>query len=145
MKEYPPTKQCQICQKVCCKLLPGACVPEDLMRMYSGGTLEEAVNAALKSGRFSIDWYEGGLPSYFIRPATKGKEGVVRDPSWGGICTFLTNKGCSLEFEKRPLICRALKPGKEANDICRTPSIKGSQKLFAANRWEDSEVNLGRI
>jgi len=58
---------------------------------------------------------EEGDPGYveqgfYIRPATKGKEGRVYDASWGGECTFLTATGCTLDHAARPLECRTLEP-----------------------------------
>jgi hypothetical protein len=32
------------------------------------------------------------------------------DRSWGGTCVLLTDTGCSLKFEDRPIMCQKLKP-----------------------------------
>ncbi len=144
MKEYPPSEQCKICQGKCCKGMPGSWVPDDIKRIFPSPSLEESVELALKTKRFAIDWYEDRPPIFYLRPATKGKEGVRRDPSWGGECTFLTKDGCELFLENRPFICRISKPKAKQSDGCRT-YIKGNQKLYVANIWDASEVNLGKM
>lgn len=125
--------------------MPGACVPEDIMGMFPSKHLVDSVDLALKSKRFSIDWYEDESPGYYIRPATKGKEGVVKDPSWRGRCTFLTKTGCELSFEQRPLICRSLEPKLHGVITHCLSSIKENEKLYASKLWDKTGINLGRI
>jgi hypothetical protein len=101
---------CAACKGRCCEMMPGACFPED----FSWDSLEDA----LKSGKYCIDWWEGDPrpkgrleQAYFIRPATKGKEGILLDASWGGECVFLEKGvGCMLSCDKRPLGCQMLEP-----------------------------------
>lgn len=97
--------QCRACRGQCCKTLPGATFPSDW-----GNDPVAAVLEGLKSGRYTLDWWEGdvlGGPLYrslYVRPAVKGKEGRIEDPAWGHKpCTFLTSTGCSLPFEKTSL------------------------------------------
>lgn len=111
MQFFDPGSFCASCGK-CCKSLPGAHVPDDF-----GIDMLEQVRVALSGGRYAIDWWEGDVIEggelsavMFLRPATKGKEGTVFDPSWGGECTFLTSTGCSLPRHKMPAECKALRP-----------------------------------
>jgi len=106
---------CSACGGKCCKDIPGCYYPEDFNMENGYSKLKEA----LKTGKIAIDWWEGDpregkdeyTRGYFVRPATKWMEGVLYDPSWGGECIFLTNSGCQLEEDKRPLNCRKLEPG----------------------------------
>jgi Fe-S-cluster containining protein len=125
--------RCAACGGACCKSLPGAAFPEDF-------PTAESVQEALATGRWALDWWEGDpreghdelTEAYFLRPATKGKEGVVRDPSWGGECTFLTPKGCELPAERRPRECRMLTPRPKGVD-CMGDGTAG--KRAAAVAW----------
>jgi hypothetical protein len=121
---------CASCGK-CCKSLPGAHLPNDF-----GIDLVEGVRSALATGRYAIDWWEGDVIDggdlssvMFIRPATKGKEGTVFDPSWGGECTFLTTSGCSLPREKMPSECKALRPMAHEHGECPSELDKKSVAL----------------
>ncbi len=125
--------------------MPGACAPDDIMTMFPSESLIDSVDLALKSKRFCIDWYEQESPGYYIRPATKGKEGAVRDPSWGGTCTFHSKSGCELSFEKRPIGCKVLKPKIiDGKTNCKS-SIKINEKLAMSQLWDKTGINLGRI
>ena len=111
---YINTKICSECGGKCCKAMPGACFPSDFA--FPANTTKLAV--ALKSGRYAIDWWEGdpreGKDEYsrgfFVRPAVKGKEGILYDPTWDGECTFLDTNGCQLDKNNRPLNCKKLEP-----------------------------------
>jgi Fe-S-cluster containining protein len=107
-------KVCAACGGECCKRFPGSAFPEDFGLPEDTSRIREA----LKSGRWCIDWWEGDSTgkregawrTLFVRPAIKGKEGRIYDPSWGGECTFLTNSGCSIDSDHRPLGCKKLEP-----------------------------------
>lgn len=111
---YTDAKLCAECGGKCCKRMPGSAHPDDF-----GQPLKENLIAAFRSGNWAVDWWEGDprpgmyeLPrGLFVRPAIKGVYRLM-DPSWGGECTFLTNTGCSLPYDKRPAICRLLEPSK---------------------------------
>lgn len=113
MKQYRPNKLCVQCKGDCCKRLPGIAYPKEL-----GLPRITELKKRLTSGEWTIDWWEGDPRdgaseldcSYYIRPAVKGEEGKLTDPSYGGGCTFLAEKGCELSFNKRPLGCRMLEP-----------------------------------
>lgn len=112
---------CTACGGACCKAMPGGSHPND-WGAPNVAEMERRIAAALGSGRYAIDWWEGdprGLEEgdlgyvsqgFYIRPATKGKEGRVYDASWGGECTFLMPTGCTLAHDARPLECRTLEP-----------------------------------
>jgi hypothetical protein len=131
MHDYPDI--CKACGGRCCQGMPGIAFPEDF-----GLPATEALKAAFASGQWAIDWWEGDprpdqhqyCQVYFVRPAVKGKEGQLRDPSWGGACTFLTISGCSLEPEKRPRQCRELEP-----DMTFKCDSHGYGKREAALAW----------
>lgn len=115
------TKVCTECQGRCCKTVPGVCFPDDFD--VSNGF--NRLNEALESGRFCIDWWEGDPREgkdeyergYFVRPAIKGREGVLFNPTWGGTCTFLTEQGCELDVKDRPKNCRMLEPREDENCV----------------------------
>lgn len=130
---FEPGEFCRSCGK-CCKSLPGAHTPDDF-----GIDLLEGVRAALASGRYSLDWWEGDVVQpaemstvLFLRPATKGKEGTLFDGSWGGECTFLTAAGCSLPRDKMPAECKALRPTTIKDGDC--PSELGKEAVCLAWR-----------
>jgi Fe-S-cluster containining protein len=109
---------CGPCGGACCARAPGEGFPEDF-----GAPDRDVVRNRLldrfRSGRWSFDWWEGDPRddgggdalslSYYPRPSTIKKVGAVTDPSWGGACTFLGEKGCT-DFENRPTGCRSLQP-----------------------------------
>lgn len=139
---FEPGKLCASCGK-CCKSLPGAHLPDDF-----GIDMLEQVRAALASGRYAIDWWEGDVIEdgdlssvMFLRPATKGKEGVVYDPSWGGECTFLTDTGCSLHRSKMPAECKALRPTRTPDGDCPSELDKEA----AARAWRPYQSLLRLI
>ena len=139
MKKYYFDREiCAECGGRCCKSIPAPCIPNDIQRLYPSDTLDNSVLLALKSGRFSIDWYEGsnrGKP--YVRPSVKGSEGNMYDPSWGGECTFLKEKGCELSESKRPYYCKIVKPS--AGGGCTT-GVNGNQKLAAAATWKKVDL-----
>lgn len=122
---------CAPCGGQCCKKLPGCAYPEDF-------PTKEALQAALDSGRWCIDWWDGdareGMDelsrTLFVRPAIKGHEGQREHASWGGECTFLGPNGCELKPSKRPTECRSLEPRK---DDCYMHN--GHGKKSAAVAW----------
>lgn len=113
--------------------MPGIAFPEDF-----GPDLKTAVNEALLTRRWAIDWWEGdprdGMyeldQCYYVRPATKHALFWPRDGSWGGECTFLSDNGCQLEFSSRPKSCRMLEPASDGH--C---DLHGYEKGFCALAW----------
>jgi len=126
IKTYPPSSLCTECGGKCCKHYSGILWPSDIVPLEA-----ETIAEMLKSGNYVIDWYEGG--NRFLRPKHKAdpyNRGIY-EPSWGGECIFLTETGCSLEWDKRPLMCRAVKPSKGKCDS-NTGGKKG-----ASRAWQD--------
>lgn len=113
---YENKEICSECDGACCKMMPGCCYPEDFGLPGDTSRLSEA----LRSGRYAIDWWEGDpragfdelSRAYHVRPAVRGYEGCLCDPSWGGLpCTFFVDSvGCSLSLLDRPRECRSLEP-----------------------------------
>ena len=163
---YPQPELCTTCGGKCCKNIPGATRPSDfkgrqqIIEALRGGrycvdwwegdprkrknTLKGKIPEDVATGIKAIldelhehqevlkTWRRG----YFIRPAGKGFEGRLLDPSWGGIgCTFLTDTGCSLEPEQRPTQCRLLQP--DATGHCIDHS---GGKREAAIAWLKHDV-----
>ena len=112
---------CGACGGACCKQMPGGAHPSD-WGAPNRDVMRALLTAALNSGQYTIDWWEGdprGLqeddPGYvsqgfYVRPAIKGYEGYTYHAGWGGECTFLTPTGCAMPHANRPLECRTLEP-----------------------------------
>jgi len=109
---YIKSRICKACGGRCCNGTPGTCHLSDFKD-------RNHILETLRGGRYCLAWWEGDPRdevdeldrAYFIRPAGKGLEGKLLDPTWGDIgCTFLTAKGCELEGDKRPKGCRLLEP-----------------------------------
>ena len=74
----------------------------------------------------------------FVRPATKGHEGKLHHGSWGGPCALLGEGGCALAFQARPLLCRALVPGRhivDAEEGCDGFVVGGWDRRAIAVAW----------
>jgi len=130
-KGYLPTKACAACGGACCKKLPGSTAPKD-WGAPDRKKMTRRLTAALGQ-KYAIDWWEEDADNpemEFVRPSTTEQVGLIRDPSWGGECVFLTGSGCSLPFSKRPYECRMLEP-------CPPGCIQhaGEPKLGAAKLW----------
>jgi len=118
---------CSQCGGECCKSMPGCVYPEQIK-----GDMKEVLSEMISSGRYTIDCWEGDprpdsnelIDAFYIRPATKGKEGKINDYSWGGECTFL-NGVCELKEHDRPMGCQLLEP-KPDLECCGHPRIDSS-------------------
>lgn len=132
--------RCAECGGSCCLGAPGCCLPDDIARLFPASTLHQSVELALAGGRFAIDWWEGEPCIPFMRPATKGKEGVSHDPSWGGNCTFLREHGCELGDQERPHQCRVLRPNADI-DQCKAPDGWRSKFDYAC-QWKETGIDL---
>lgn len=142
--------KCQRCARIaggeCCKNAPGATIPEDF-----GMPETIQLAAALASGRWAVDWWEGDpRPEceeydqvYFVRPAVTGFEGKIYHPAWGGPCTFLKLPGCELSAEKRPWACRVLEP--HDPQPCKLPEGIGNTKQFSACAWLPFQAILSAV
>jgi len=144
MKEgevFKPNQYCEECKGHCCKAYPGACLPEDISRLFPSSSLDKSVKQALDSGNFAVDWYEAADPIYYVRPAIVGDDRKF-SPSWGGQCVLLTDTGCSLSFDLRPNDCKCVQPSKDHR--CAT-SINGNIKLFHGGMWGKTGIDFEQL
>ena len=135
--KYIDAAICADCGGYCCKQCAGPYFPEDFATLTA-----VSLTASLSSKAYAIDWWIGDPrdededeldQAYFIRPAHKDVHSL-RDPSWGGCCIHLTDKGCNLSFRQRPKGCRMLIPGRPSPDNCRLAGDLSS-KQDAAIAW----------
>lgn len=141
MSFYYDYEICKVCQGKCCKALPGSYTPEDITRLYPASTLEESVMLAINSGIISIDWWEAYKPLPFLRPQTKNNIHGIYDPSFGGHCIHLAEKGCVLTEDKRPYFCKVIKPNLDSKKCNSVPS-KQNLKYESALLWQKTGINL---
>ena len=103
---------CKKCGGRCCHGLGCYISPHDLL-FISKDSIRNLID---ESQCISIDWWDGnpvtgvnnGEKSFFLR--IKNKNSFVVDPSFGGICSILTDSGCPLNFAYRPKGARELIP-----------------------------------
>lgn len=133
-KNYTGFPICKECGGYCCKKCPGDFSPDDF-----GSNREEIYNNILNGLTNGVltfhtrliyrdyckDDYITKCDSAYcshdvitIRPVTKPKKS-------DGECIFLSKDGCELSFDKRPLLCKSLIPGKKLSDRClsRIPAV----------------------
>ena len=106
--EFKPSAACEKCKGACCKHMACHFAPSDFTDLSY-----DALKAEIERGFISIDWWEDDRPEYFLR--MRHVDAPIVDPSWGGRCMLLTDSGCPLPFEQRPLGARALKPVQGGN------------------------------
>lgn len=109
--EYRANEQCAICGGRCCKLMACHYSPMDFKDLSFDG-----LKAEIEKGKISIDWWEGAIPQYYLR--ARNVDAPIVDPSWGGVCVHLTEDGCALAFEERPLGGRSLEPRRKFTGRC---------------------------
>lgn len=122
---YEATEECAKCEGGCCKAMGCHFSPSDFPEITF-----EALKSEIEKGFISIDWWEGDEPQYYLR--MRHENAPIVDGSWGGRCVLLTDKGCPLPFEKRPLGARALKPRGSIYGVCRSSYSKEKCK----NEWQ---------
>ena len=126
---------CKKCKGLCCKQMGCHYSPKDFKDLSFEGLKKE-----IEKGKISIDWWETGdvfNPEYYLR--ARNKNGRIIDPSYGGECINLTEKGCSLSFEERPLGGKALKP--DIFGYCRSYYTKEDCK----NEWKPYKEVLKKL
>lgn len=144
---------CTICSSVCCNRLSGGAAPEDMLRF--GPSVEEGLLAALDSGEWRIDWWEGDPrdtvseeqqvdQGWYVRPRVLSDPPGFWNGSWGGTCIFWNSEGCRLTFEQRPLGCRALKPNPDKPGKGCDYEGRWSKRL-AALAWEPYWEFISRL
>ena len=132
---YPPTEMCAECGGYCCKHMGCHYSPADFSDLSF-----EALKSQIEKGRISIDWWvSGGTREYYLRARHVG-EPVVKG-SWGGRCVNLTDTGCSLSWEERPLGGKALKPQDRLGGGCTTSYSKEQCK----DDWKPYTVVLEEL
>lgn len=103
---------CNLCEGACCKSMGCHYSPQDFKEISF-----ESLKVEIDKGYISIDWWEGNPfddldysidQAYFLRVRNINSE--VVDPSWGGVCSLLTDNGCTLSYEERPKGGRELIP-----------------------------------
>lgn len=155
---------CSKCKGQCCKQMGCHFSPEDFKEISF-----EALKAEIDKGHISIDWWEGnpfeeinysfiasideydfGISeideddedtierAYFLRAKNVGAN--IIDASWGGTCSLLTEKGCSLSYNDRPKGGRELIPV-EGNKEC----ITNYSKQDCAKEWHTYDDILTQL
>lgn len=113
---YKANSYCKSCKGECCKHMACHYAPSDF------GTPADITFYKLKEeiekGCISIDWWEGpnGKEEYYLR--ARHVNAPIVDPSWGGRCVHLTDTGCGLSWEKRPMGGKTLRPRRSYDDNC---------------------------
>lgn len=134
VKVYQPTEACAACMGSCCKLMACHYSPSDFSDLSF-----EGLKAEIEKGRISIDWWEGRKKMYYLRARHVGAP--VVDGSWGGRCINLTETGCSLSWEERPLGGKALKPATSPGGVCTSSYSKERCK----NDWKQYAPVLEKL
>lgn len=152
LSSHEDASLCGPCGGRCCQQMPGSALPAD----FGAGTpaFAQRIESALASGRWAVDWWEGDprvekgsalsplemmfassyMEAHYLRPATAGMEGEVFDPSYGGRCTFHSERGCGI-FPSRPSGCRGLKPMPLEVRQLQGCSVEYGSKREAAIAW----------
>lgn len=125
-KTYRPNGMCAACGGACCKRLPGPYHPSDFLKPITKEYLVELLTLGVAVFDFRR--------SYHLRPPCEGDNGHYCTEYSVGACTFLTELGCSLPFERRPLGCRALKPKNHMDGQCVTVAYTQEQARYAWSR-----------
>lgn len=131
MSHIPDNRICTKCAGVCCQRYSGAYHPDDLQPLTV-----QSLAARFATGNYAIDWWEGDPRencdkldrATYIRPAHVDAK-TLQDPSWGGVCSLWSAKGCRLAHDLRPKQCRDLKP------IADGSCTDGFSKQAAAVAW----------
>ena len=135
-------KLCAECGGECCKHFPGILWP-DQIELTTVGVME-----SIAAG-YVIDWWEGDIEDdgdldqvYFIRPFVEGDRGPVH-ASWGGVCGFLGDGGCTLARDQRPTLCLLLQPHPVHHGSCVQPD--GYGKTDCVRAWRPHQKLLCAI
>ena len=137
------SEACGTCGGRCCKRMPGVIHP----LQFGNSSIERIKNMtnALVSKRYAVDCWEGveegETNTYYIRPATT-KGFTVYDFSYGGQCTFLGDKGCELEHDRKPAECLGLQPG-EGGKNCTEHKTLNKERL-ALDEWVKYQSEVKR-
>ncbi|MCI9315567.1 MAG: hypothetical protein HFI57_11410 [Lachnospiraceae bacterium] len=105
---YTAGDACAACRGQCCRTTGCSLSPEDMCRELAGRPVNvETVEELLQKGNFSIDSFQiGGRAFYYLRMRHKCFTFIGVDAM--GECVMLTDSGCALAFENRPMGGRML-------------------------------------
>jgi hypothetical protein len=120
---------------MCCQTAPGIPLPSDFGTTQ--GDLARGLRRMFSGGKWSFDYWESdaAMPhTLYPRPSTVGREGLTVDAGWGGICSLLTDAGCSLPFSSRPFECRDLRPNALGFQFCAPETATGG-KMRVISEW----------
>lgn len=131
---------CTNCGGECCKFMGCHYSPDDFENISF-----DSLKKQIDKGHISIDWWEGNpfdeeddfsiQRAFFLRIRNINKYdkdlSPIVDPSFGGICSLLTETGCSISYDNRPKGGRELIPRKRDKDIC----ISNYDKKQCAIEW----------
>lgn len=131
---------CKKCKGSCCKTMGCHYSPEDFKDLSF-----EGLKAEIDRGFISIDWWEGNpfyddrniRQAYYLR--SRHINSNIVDASWGGVCSLLTKKGCSLCYKDRPKGGRLLIPKEDKNCI---PKYTKEQAAMDWYKYNDILVQL---
>ena len=130
---YIDNEGCSSCKGRCCKKASCSFSPDDFKDVSY-----ESLKLLIESGVASIDWYDKDEDTtlFFIRAREEGMPELY--PSYGGTCSLLTDKGCKLDWSKRPKGGRLLRTTADS-ESCMTDYDKEQ----CADDWSrHSEVLL---
>ena len=136
---YLDKNQCARCGGVCCRTMPGATMPQDILDMFPADNMAESLIEAFETRKWVIDCWEGDPrpnkeeldQAYYIRPKNDDSyHSGIYSFTWGGRCIFHTDTGCQLDENERPYSCRMLEP--KQNDECVMHDDGGKQKCSIA-------------
>ena len=139
---------CLKCGGYCCKNLPGNYYPKDFNLSEINPTEEDfkKLKKIINDSNIAIDWWEdNNYPptKYFLRPAIKNATQKFH-PTWGGECIFLTETGCQLSYEKRPLECKNLIP-KDSDSEHNCLMHNELNKETAYKAWLSYDTFIGSL
>lgn len=131
---------CKKCGGDCCKIVAGLYSPKDFKEPITA----ELILSLLKGGKIGIDWWEGDIEEYYLRPRHKNEPAIKG--SWGGECiNFSQENGCSLSENERPYQCRMVKPSptKFGGNGCDTLKQDKAEKYGLVTKWQkySNEIN----
>ena len=104
---------CSVCKGACCKATPGHIFPSELKFPV---TLE-SLTTLLQTNLYAIAWWgdspmdkrEEATRLFYLRMRQVCADKIL-DDSKHYYCILLTEIGCKLPHDERPMVCRALIP-----------------------------------
>lgn len=125
---------CSSCGGVCCKRAAGIYHPEQVKDIL------ENIDTFDGFGKtHQIDCWSGNPDIFWLRPVHTNSVGKIRDDSWGGQCVNLTDNGCTLSFDERPLQCQKLEV-----DTNRNCSV-GMSKKDMEELWQPYQHYFNKL